>query len=135
MEQINKLICFLLAIENFAKDIHYTCHGEAFYSKHLLVDRIHDGLAAYQDELKETYILGNGLTPGSSAFYLRGAIDLIPDVTIEDKQNFSNMQFLITDTLQHIDGIKNLTNGEQSLVDDIAKNLQQKLGLVNLQVK
>ena len=39
-DDINKLISLLLAIYNYAKDIHYNCPGESFYSNHLLADAL-----------------------------------------------------------------------------------------------
>ena len=38
-EQIDDLIVQLIVVKEFSKDIHYTCHGESFYAKHLLVDK------------------------------------------------------------------------------------------------
>ena len=34
-----------------------------------------------------------------------------------------------------MDSMKDMTRGESSLIDNISQDLQQKLGLVNLQVK
>lgn len=138
MENINKLICYLIAISNFAKDIHYTVKGEAFYSKHELADRIYNGLNDFVDQLKETCILGNNQEPLSSIAYLENTIPLIPLLAIEDKANFVSLKELLEETLVHTQMMlqdKDNPRGEVSLVDNIAQDLQQKLGLVNLQVK
>lgn len=138
MENINKLICYLLAIVNFAKDIHYTCKGEAFYSKHLLADRIQDGLYDFIDGIKETCLLGNDILPLPSGEYLSGAANLLPQVEDDDKKNFLAMQNLLTDCLALMQKMLMDTEtprAEVSLVDGIAQDLQQKLGLVNLQVR
>lgn len=138
MENVNKLISYLVAIANFAKDIHYTCRGEAFYSKHLLADRIYDNLYDFTDQLKEVCILGNDAFPLPSGEYLARAMNLLPRVEMEDKKNFQSMQKLIIDCLvltQEMLTDKNTARGEVSLVDAISQDLQQKLGLVNLQVK
>lgn len=135
MEKINQLICYLLAIANYAKDIHYTCHGEAFYSKHLLADRIHNGVYDFMDLLKETCLLGNEIEPLPSGEYLSRATSLIPPVTDNDTTNFENMKNLLIDTLAIMDAMSEMTRAESSLIDNISQDLQQKLGLVNLQVK
>lgn len=138
MENINKLICYLIAIQNFAKDIHYSCSGDAFYGKHLLADRIQDGLRDFIDSIKETCILGNNLLPLPSGEYLAMAMNLLPPVETDDKKNFENMKNLIENALVHMQRMlqdEETARGEISLVDGIAQDLQQKLGLINKQVK
>lgn len=138
MENVDKLICFLIAIQNFAKDIHYSCKGEGFYGKHLLADRIYAGLNDFIDQLKETCYLGNNVLPLPSGEYLARAMNLLPKVEMEDKKNFQSMQKLLIDCLvltQEMLTDNNTARGEVSLVDSISQDLQQKLGLVNLQVK
>lgn len=138
MENINKLICYLLAIANFAKDIHYTCKGEAFYGKHLLADRIQDDLYDFIDRIKETCLLGNEVLPLPSGEYLARAMNLLPQVTDDDKSNFQSMQKLLIDSLVLMQEMLKETDtprAEVSLIDGIAQDLQGKLGLVNLQVK
>ena len=138
MEKINTLIAYLIAIANFAKDIHYTCRGEAFYGKHLLADRIQDGLYNFVDQIKETCLLGNEIEPLNSCDYLLQAANLIPKLTNSDKTNFERLQKLLIDCLVLMQEMLKETDtprAEVSLVDGIAQDLQQKLGLVNLQVK
>lgn len=125
----------MLAIANYAKDIHYTCHGEAFYAKHLLADRIYDGLYDFIDLLKETCLLGNEIEPLPSGEYLSRATSLIKPITDNDKTNFDNMKDLLVDALAIMDEMKDMTRAESSLIDNISQDLQQKLGLINLQVK
>lgn len=137
MENVNKLISYLVAIANFAKDIHYTCRGEAFYSKHLLADRIQDGLSDFIDQLKEVYFLGNNILPLPSGEYLAMAMSLLPPVEADDKKNFEHIKTLIEDCLTHTQKMlqeKDTPRAEVSLVDGIAQDLQGKLGLVNRQV-
>ncbi len=138
MENINKLICYLIAIQNFAKDIHYSCGGDAFYGKHLLADRIYDGLDDFIDQLKEVYFLGNNILPLPSSEYLAMAMNLLPALEQDDKKNFTNMKNLIVNALAHMERMlqdKEATRGEVSLIDGIAQDLQGKLGLVNRQMK
>ena len=137
MENVNKLISYLVAIQNYAKDIHYNCKGEAFYSKHLLVDRIQDGLYDYIDQLKEVYFLGNNILPLPSGEYLAKAMNLLPPVEADDKRNFEHIKALIEDCLTHTQKMLLETGtprAEVSLVDGIAQDLEGKLGLVNRQV-
>ncbi len=138
MDSINQLICYLIAIASYAKDIHYSCKGEAFYSKHLLADRIYENLYDFTDQLKEVCILGNDAFPLPSGEYLARAMNLLPAVDTSDKKNFQSMQKLLIDCLvltQEMLTDNNTARGEVSLVDSISQDLQQKLGLVNLQVK
>ena len=135
MEKINQIICYLIAIQNFAKDIHYKCKGDSFYGQHLLADRIQNDLVGFQDSLKETCILGNDLEPLPSAEYLDGAKPLIPLIVDDMQANFKAMQNLLIAALSAIESTLGTTRGEQSLIDSIAQDLQQKLGLVNREVK
>lgn len=137
MEKINQLICYLIAIANFAKDIHYTCRGEAFYGKHLLADRIQDGLYDFVDQIKETCLLGNEIEPLESGEYLINAANLIPKLSNSDRTNFEKIQKLLIDCLVLMQEMLKETDtprAEVSLVDGIAQDLQQKLGLINLQL-
>ena len=52
---MEKIIIYLEAIKGLSKDLHYETKGQAFYGNHLLMDRIHDHLDDYQDEIKEKY--------------------------------------------------------------------------------
>ena len=135
MDNINTLIEYLIAIQNYSKDLHYNCKGEAFYSKHLLADRIQENLSEYMDQLKEIFFLASDKQPLPSGEYLSRATSLIPGISREDKANFISMQNLIVVTLQHIETIKDLTKGEENLIGNIAQDLQNSLGLINLQVK
>lgn len=135
MENINQIIAYLLAIQNYAKDIHYNCKGLAFYAQHQLADRIFEELDDFQDALKETCLLGNDLLPLPSTEYLSKARFLIPSINEDTAQNFQSMKRLLTEALSVIENTQGTTRGEQSLLDSIAENLQQKLGLVNRQVK
>ncbi len=135
MEKINKLIEYLLAIANFSKDIHYNCKGDAFYSKHILCDRIGENLYDYIDTLKEIFFLAADKLPLASGEYLSRATSLIPQIESNDNSNFTALSILLVTTLQHIETIKDLTKGEENLLGGIAENLQASLGLVNQQIK
>ena len=128
----------MIAIQNFAKDIHYSCGGDAFYGKHLLADRIYDGLDDFIDGIKETCLLGNDILPLPSGEYLAKAMNLLPAPEQDDKKNFEAMQKLLIDCLVLMQEMLQETDtprAEVSLIDGIAQDLQGKLGLVNRQVE
>ena len=135
MEKINKLICALIALQNYCKDIHYNSKGDAFYSKHLLVDRVQENISDYIDRLKEVCILGNDEKTLPSAIYLQNASNLIPEITGNDKEDFKNLILLVVNTLTIIEALKSGTVGENNLYGAIAEDLQNSLGLLNRQVK
>ncbi len=135
MEKINKLICALIALQNYCKDIHYNSKGDAFYSKHLLVDRVQENISDYIDRLKEVCILGNDEKTLPSAEYLQNASSLIPEITGNDKEDFKNLALLVVNTLTIIEALKSGTVGENNLYGAIAEDLQNSLGLINRQVK
>lgn len=133
MYKINELISKLVAIKNFAKDIHYTVHGEAFYGKHLFVDLINKNIDTYIDDIKEVILLGNETRPLSSKEYLKEAVNLIPEIKEnDDSTNFNNMLDLISKTLGLISGINDFDKADNNLIDDIARDLQKSKGLLNL---
>lgn len=132
--EINNLICQLIAIQNYCKDIHYNCKGDAFYSKHLLADRVQENISEYIDQVKEVFFLPAFKEPLSSAEYLRKAAAIIPPIE-DDRANFTSLAKLLTLALQEIEEIKGLTVGEENLIGTIAQDLQNSLGLVNMQFK
>lgn len=134
MEKINKLITLLLAIANYSKDIHYNAKGAAFYSEHLLADRVSENIYDYIDSIKEVFFLAADKEPLSSKEYLKKASELIPDIK-DDKQSFKSLSDLLVDALKHIETLKDLTKGEENLIGNIAENLQTSAGLIIRQIK
>ena len=132
-DQIDEVITFLIAIKEFSKDIHYTCHGDAFYAKHLLVDKFDFNESI--DLLKECCLLGNGDRPLSSKEYLEKATTLLikPNEN-DDIANFKNLAVLLDKILERIDSIETDNRADSSILDSIAQDLQQYKGLVNLQL-
>lgn len=126
-KEIDDLIVYLLVIANYAKDLHYNLGGEAFYGKHLFADRIQENLGEYIDQLKEICLLGHGLKTLSSSEYLSRASEEIPTGI-----SFQRMANLITDVLEHIENIKNISKGDENLIGNIAQDLQNSLGLINI---
>ena len=134
MDKVNNLICSLIAIQNFCKDIHYNAKGDAFYAKHLLADRIQENISDYIDRIKEVSILGNDEKTLASGEYLSRATSLIPEIEGDDKKNFQSLENLIVNTLMALQEIEG-TLGEDTLYGAFAEDLQNSLGLINSQIK
>lgn len=126
-QSIDRLIVLLVAIENAAKDIHYTCSGSNFYGNHLLADRIGDGIDDFLDQLKETCLLGHNLQPLLSAIYLKQASDIIPTVP-----NFVSLKELMVKCLIELEHIDGVARGDSKLLDDIGCQIQNNIGLLNI---
>lgn len=131
---MNDLIGLLMAIKNYSKDIHYNSKGDAFYSKHLLCDRIAEDIDEYIDGIKETFFLARMEKTLPSKEYLSKAIDRIPEIGIDDKESFTRLNFLIANTLALIEELDNTSVGEDNLIGNIAEKLQNSLALLNRQV-
>lgn len=125
--KIDNLICYLLAIANYAKDIHYNCGGASFYGQHLLADRFTDNLYDYIDQLKEICLLGHGIKPLLSSEYLRRGADLIPGMV-----KFDFIKSLMLQCLQDIESIEGISKGDENLIGAIAQDLQNNVGLINI---
>lgn len=133
-DQIENLIISLIVIKEFSKDIHYTAHGDAFYAKHLFVDKF--DWDEHIDLLKECCLLGNDERPKASKEYLEKAIKLLtaPEEK-DDKENFIMLFGFIKQTLEAINNMTNLTKADENVIGGIAQDLQQYKGLINLQIE
>lgn len=129
MNKIDTLIAYLFAIQAFAKDIHYSASGEAFYSKHLLADEIYKGIDEQIDALIETCILPYN-TPMQIDEYWKQARVITPSVI-----TFEEMRTLLKDAIGYLDKEQgSFEIATQALLDSIAQDLQRKLGLITRQV-
>ena len=135
MEKYNLLISLLIAICNYAKDIHYNVKGSAFYSKHLFADVILDGIDEVIDDIRENILLGNGVEPLHSSKYLRAAAELVPPIAPDDRTNFVMMKGLVDSVRGMIKGIDAPSRGANSLLDSIGEHMDKMAGLLFLQVK
>ena len=126
---MHKLISYIIAIQNFNKDIHYSVKGNNMYADHLLVDKFSFD---YIDDLKEVSLLGNGIEPLDSKKYLKTAIDLIPTKDNDTNKNFVLLQNLVADCLRHIQNMGELTKADENLIGSISQDMQQYYGLLNL---
>ena len=126
-ENIDKLIVYLLAIANYAKDIHYNCTGPNFYGDHLFADRFIDDIYEYIDQLKEVCLLGHNFKPLHSSRYLKDASEIIPQ-----EIDFKSMRTLMVDTLIITEQIRNISRGDENLIGAIAQDVQNNVGLINI---
>ena len=129
MNKIDTLIAYLFAIQAFAKDIHYSASGEAFYSKHLLADEIYKGIDEQIDALIETCILPFAPAKRIDEYWEQAKI-IIPD-----ERTFENLRLVFADILSYMDSNSgNFDRAQQSLIDGVMQDLQRKLGLITRQV-
>lgn len=127
------ILARLTAIQQYAKDIHYTAKGEQFYAVHLLMDRVAEGLDDFSDSIKETHYLGGGELPPQSKEVLRLAIAYIPVLT-DTREDLTRLGSLISSTLDALGETMGNGRADASLLDNIAQDLKLKLGLINRQV-
>lgn len=132
MDKIDQIICYILAIANFAKDIHYTCKS---ISIHKFMDDIEDNLYDFIDLIKETCFLADNTLPLPSTEYLSRATNILPPIRNLDKENLTELKNLIMQVLEELQTVDNTSRGENSLFDNIAQDLQKKLGLLNLELR
>lgn len=128
-EQIDSLIVYLLAIVNYAKDIHYNCSGPNFYGDHLFADRFTDNIYKYIDQLKEICLLGHQIKPLHSSVYLERTSKITPQGA-----EFSRMRVLMIECLELIENIDNISRGDENLIGAIAQDIQNNVGLINIQL-
>lgn len=130
MDKIELLISYLFAIQAFAKDIHYSAKGEAFYSKHLLADEVYKGIDEQIDALIETCILPF-INPSPIEHYWYEATKILNDNSKE--VSFDSLLDLLFRAISFIN-ITEFSKINSSLIDDIGKDLQRKAGLITRQV-
>lgn len=137
MDGFNKLIVLLMAIEGKAKDIHYTCSGANFYGNHLFADRIADGISDFIDQIKETCLLGKGDKPllASEYYALASKIYEQDNRLINNEPTFMSMYNLILACLVHIEEIRDVSRGDNKLLDDIASKLQNNKGFIKIMIE
>lgn len=130
MDKIDLLISYLFAIQAFAKDIHYSAKGKAFYSKHLLADEVYKGIDEQIDALIETCVLPF-MNPSPIVHYWYEATKILNDDNYE--ATFESLLDLLTQTISFINSAE-FSKTKSSLIDDIGKDLQRKAGLITRQV-
>lgn len=126
-QDFDNLIIHLLAIANYAKDIHYNCSGPNFYGDHLFADRFTGDIYEYIDQIKEICLLGHNKKPLHSSEYLKQASEIVPAGA-----DFKSMRTLMIDTLIIIENLRELSKGDENLLGAIAQDIQNNVGLINI---
>lgn len=126
-QDFDNLIIHLLAIANYAKDIHYNCSGPNFYGDHLFADRFIGDIYEYIDQIKEICLLGHNKKPLHSSEYLKQAGEIVPAGA-----DFKSMRVLMIDTLIIIENLRELSKGDENLLGAIAQDIQNNVGLINI---
>ncbi|MDE5888961.1 MAG: hypothetical protein K2H20_02970 [Bacilli bacterium] len=129
-QYFDNLISHLLAIANYAKDIHYNCSGPNFYGDHLFADRFVGDIYEYIDQIKEICLLGHDIKPLHSSEYLAQTSVIIPAGA-----DFSSMRTLMVDTLIIIEQIRDISRGDENLIGAIAQDIQNNVGLLNIMLR
>lgn len=133
---MSEILARLLAIYHFAKDIHYSAIGESFYGIHLLMDRVADGIHDQIDSINEVCYLGKDKEAPRATIIFKSALEKMPGLWYENRENLEELRDLIGGTIENIlemieNGADNMTSAEASLLDDIAKTLMLKKGLIS----
>lgn len=126
------LIERLMIIYYIAKDIHYSASGLDFYSIHLLMDKISDGIYDKIDEIKEVYYLGNGTLPPTNKEIIESVAISLPEFD-NYKDGINVLIDVLSGTIDHCKKlVEDLSESKsvQSIIDDICNSLMLKYGLL-----
>lgn len=130
---MEKIIIYLEAIKGLAKDLHYTMNGTSFYGNHLLMDRIHDHLSDYQDEIKENYFMYNEKQVPTHRAVESGAIELLPEDLAPIADKIKLLAELIKTAIYQIEQTKKdekLDAGDDDLLGRISTTLKNDSALL-----
>ena len=131
---MEKIIIYLEAIKGLAKDLHYETKGSAFYGNHLLMDRIHDHLSDYQDEIKENYFMYNEKSVPTHKTIIQNTIEMLPADDLDTQAKMGILNELIKTAIYHIEQTikddKNLDAGDSDLLGRISSTLKNDSALL-----
>ena len=130
MLQYNLLIVLLMIIQCFAKDIHYTAKGSAFYAKHIFVDLVGDDIDGFIDDIKENVFLGQGIIPPASKNLFMAAAVGAPEVLPLDVANFMILKEFVDQVRGLIKNMEAPSRGANSLLDSIGEHMDKMSGLL-----
>lgn len=137
---MDKLLPYIEAIKGLSKDIHYELKGTSFYGNHLLMDRIHDRLNDFQDEIKENYFMYNEKSVPTHLSVMAQAISLLPEDGTDVLVKMATLNELIKTAIYQIEQVikdnANLDAGDNDLLgrlSSVLKNDSALLGRVLMQ--
>lgn len=132
------LIDILTALSIYCQDAHYAFTGINFNPLHEWADDIREPLDGFIDEIKESYLLRNGIViPRQTQINARAA-DYVPTALGDNEQIIDNIYALLTMANKTIDNqakLDALTQGDADLIGRISSHLQKHLGLIGLAIK
>jgi hypothetical protein len=131
-DEVFEIVCLVQAMSNYASDIHYTAKGKLFYPNHLFAERLGDNDETYdfKDEIFETVYMGRGKEPPLSEEVTKRVAQLTPEVSKDTQANFKKLRELIVQALLKIEGLSDLSVGEQDVFGRLASWLQRNNGLL-----
>lgn len=131
---MEKIIIYLEAIKGLSKDLHYETKGAAFYGNHLLMDRIHDHLDEYQDEIKENFFMYNEKSVPTHKTIIQNTIEMLPADDLDTQAKMGILNELIKTAIYHIEQTikddKNLDAGDSDLLGRISSTLKNDSALL-----
>jgi len=130
MLEYNLLIVLLMIIQSFAKDIHYTAKGPAFYAKHIFVDLVGDDIDGFIDDIKENVFLGQGIVPPASKNLFMAAAVGAQEVMPLDVANFMILKEFVDKVRELIKDMEAPSRGANSLLDSIGEHMDKMSGLL-----
>ena len=119
-----------MIIQGFAKDIHYTAKGPAFYAKHIFVDLVGDDIDGFIDDIKENIFLGQGIIPPASKNLFMAAAVGAQEVLPLDVANFMILKEFVDKVRELIKDIEAPSRGANSLLDSIGEHMDKMSGLL-----
>jgi hypothetical protein len=138
-EIVKEYISSLLALEMCCKDGHYQVKGIDFRQLHMIFDEIINGigdespsLGDMRDDIQEIYFLGKGLDALSGQDMLAIATTLVRPVGTNNAELLQNAKDSVIGCLERVGAILkgNITQGENDLFANQARELQHRLGFL-----
>ena len=134
---MNELLYLLKAIQLYVKDdAHYHFYGVGFKSLHEWADEITEPISDYIDEIKESYLLRNGMEVPRGFVICEQARKYIPNDLPENSYDLlKNIRALLEQTISAINGIESDNAGDNDLLGRLCSHLNKHVGLLNLALK
>lgn len=131
---MEKILVYLETIKGLSKDLHYEVKGNSFYANHLLMDRIHDNLDDYEDEIKENYFMYNEKPVPTHKSIMAQSIEMMPADDAETISKMSTLAELIKTAVYQIEQTlkdETLDAGDNDLLGRISSTLKNDFALLN----
>lgn len=141
---MNEILAYIVAIQILADDLHYESKGPAFYSLHLLADRVKEGLNEDIDALKESFYLGElrAIPPKTDETYaeanalvynIRQSIKIDGTISSDNVigHRLKNALNLLTHKIEDLKNREeNLMSGTVAILDGISQKMLIASGLL-----